>query len=69
MADSPVCFTVRTNIISSNPSPHMVVLFFIGSCTPTSTMSNEGEERGRDNNSDISITKESIKLDGTSNLF
>ena len=28
MAESPVCLTILNNIISSNPSPHIVVPFF-----------------------------------------
>ena len=28
LSDSPVCFTMLTNNISSNPSPHVVVLFY-----------------------------------------
>ena len=68
-ADSPVYFTILTNIISSNPRPHMGVIFIFCSSTLISTISIEGEEQGIDSNQGISNTTESINFYATPNIF
>ena len=67
MDDSPVLFIIITHIISSISIPRVLVRFF-GSYILTSTMSREGEEKETDSNQEILGTKESIKLDTTSNI-
>ena len=68
MAGSPLLFTIITNNIYSNPSPHMVVPFLL---VPLhlKKMSREVEEKGKDRNQEISSTKENKKLDATPNIF
>ena len=64
MDDYPVFFTMITNVIYSNPKPHMVVLFF-----RFLYIEKKNVKRGRGKGERQKLRKKRIKLDATPNLL